>query len=35
MRTGFVAILTIAEGRISEIWVVPRDQHAVDEFWID
>lgn len=33
LDTGFILIFRIAEGRIAEIWAVPRDQYAVDEFW--
>ena len=35
LSTGFVLLLTIADQRISEVWAIPRDQHAVDEFWAD
>ncbi|TFG92259.1 MAG: nuclear transport factor 2 family protein [Myxococcales bacterium] len=33
LDTGFILIFRIAADRIAEIWAVPRDQHAVDEFW--
>ena len=33
LDTGFILIFRVEEGRIVEVWAVPRDQHAVDEFW--
>jgi ketosteroid isomerase-like protein len=33
LRTGFLLLFRVEEGRIAEIWAIPRDQHAVDEFW--
>ncbi len=33
LDTGFVLILRIEVDRLAEAWAVPRDQHAVDEFW--
>jgi hypothetical protein len=33
LDTGFILIFRIAGERIAEIWAVPRDQYAVDEFW--
>lgn len=33
LDTGFILLCRVEDGRISEIWSVPRDQHAVDEFW--
>ena len=33
LDTDFILLFRIEEGRIAEIWAVPRDQHAVDEFW--
>jgi hypothetical protein len=33
LDTGYILIFRIAESRIAEIWAVPRDQYAVDEFW--
>ncbi len=33
LETGFILIFRVEEGRIVEVWAVPRDQHAVDEFW--
>ncbi len=33
LDTGFILIFQVEEGRIVEVWAVPRDQHAVDEFW--
>jgi hypothetical protein len=33
LDTGFILIFRIAGDRIAEIWAVPRDQYAVDEFW--
>ena len=33
LDTGFILIFRVEEGRIFEVWAVPRDQHAVDEFW--
>ena len=32
---GFVLILRIEGDRLAEAWAVPRDQHAVDEFWAE
>ncbi len=33
LSTGFILIFRVADGHIAEVWAVPRDQHAVDEFW--
>ena len=33
LDTGYILIFRIADSRIAEIWAVPRDQYAVDEFW--
>jgi ketosteroid isomerase-like protein len=33
LDTGYILIYRIEDSRIAEIWAVPRDQYAVDEFW--
>ena len=33
LDTGWVLLLRIVDGRLAEAWSIPRDQHAVDEFW--
>ena len=33
LDTDFILLFRIDAGRIAEVWAVPRDQHAVDEFW--
>jgi hypothetical protein len=33
LDTDYILIFRIEESRIAEIWAVPRDQYAVDEFW--
>lgn len=33
LDTGFILLFRVSGGRIAEVWAVPRDQHAVDEFW--
>lgn len=33
LDTGWVLLLRIRDGRLAEAWSIPRDQHAVDEFW--
>lgn len=33
LDTGFILLFRVEDGRIAEVWAVPRDQHAVDEFW--
>jgi ketosteroid isomerase-like protein len=33
LDTDFILLFRVDEGRIAEVWAVPRDQHAVDEFW--
>lgn len=33
LDTGFILIFRIVGDRIAEIWAVPRDQYAVDDFW--
>ena len=33
LDTDFILLFRVEEGRIAEVWAVPRDQHAVDEFW--
>jgi ketosteroid isomerase-like protein len=33
LDTDFVLLLRFELDRLAEAWAVPRDQHAVDEFW--
>ena len=33
LDTEYILIYRIEASRIAEIWAVPRDQYAVDEFW--
>jgi len=33
LDTGFILIFRIEGSRLAEVWSVPRDQYAVDEFW--
>jgi ketosteroid isomerase-like protein len=33
LDTDFILLFRVDAGRIAEVWAVPRDQHAVDEFW--
>jgi len=33
LDTDYILIFRIEGSRIAEIWAVPRDQYAVDEFW--
>jgi ketosteroid isomerase-like protein len=33
LETGFVLLFRIEGSRLAEVWSVPRDQYAVDEFW--
>jgi ketosteroid isomerase-like protein len=33
LDTGFILIFRVEDERIAEVWAVPRDQYAVDEFW--
>jgi ketosteroid isomerase-like protein len=33
LDTDFILLFRIEGGRIAEVWAIPRDQHAVDEFW--
>ena len=33
LDTDFILLFRVEAGRIAEVWAVPRDQHAVDEFW--
>jgi ketosteroid isomerase-like protein len=33
LDTRFLLLFRVEEGRIAEVWAVPRDQYAVDEFW--
>jgi ketosteroid isomerase-like protein len=33
LDTDFILLFRIGAGRIAEVWAVPRDQHAVDDFW--
>ena len=33
LDTDFILIFRVEGERIAEIWAVPRDQYAVDEFW--
>ena len=33
LDTDFILLFRVEEGRLDEIWAVPRDQYAIDEFW--
>ena len=33
LDTQFVLLFRIESGRIAEVWSIPRDQYAIDEFW--
>jgi ketosteroid isomerase-like protein len=33
LDVGFILLFRIDDSRIAEVWAVPRDQYAVDEFW--
>ncbi len=33
LDTDFILLFRVQDERIAEVWAVPRDQHAVDEFW--
>ncbi len=33
LDTQFVLLFRIESGRIAEVWAIPRDQYAIDEFW--
>lgn len=33
LEIGFILIFRIADKRIAEVWAIPRDQYAIDEFW--
>lgn len=33
LDTGFILLFRIESSRLAEVWSVPRDQYAVDEFW--
>lgn len=33
LEIGFVLLMRFEDNQIAEIWAVPRDQYAVDEFW--
>jgi len=33
LDTDFILLFRVSAGKIAEVWAVPRDQHAVDEFW--
>jgi ketosteroid isomerase-like protein len=33
LDTGFILLFRIEASRLAEVWAVPRDQYAVDEFW--
>ena len=33
LDTGFILLFRVEDAQITEVWAVPRDQHAVDEFW--
>ena len=33
LDTEFILLFRVASGLIAEVWAIPRDQHAVDEFW--
>jgi ketosteroid isomerase-like protein len=33
LDTGFILLFRFGGERITEVWSIARDQHAVDEFW--
>lgn len=33
LDTGFVFLMRIEGDSVAEIWAIPRDQYAIDEFW--
>jgi ketosteroid isomerase-like protein len=33
IETGYILLVRIEGSQLAEVWTVPRDQHAVDEFW--
>ena len=33
LDTDFILLFRVEARRIAEVWAVPRDQHAIDEFW--
>jgi ketosteroid isomerase-like protein len=33
LETGYILLFRIENSRLAEVWSVPRDQYAVDEFW--
>ena len=33
LETNFILLFRIEGSRLAEVWSVPRDQYAVDEFW--
>jgi len=33
LDTGFVLLLRMEAGQLAEAWAIPRDQHAIDDFW--
>lgn len=33
LETDWILLLQIEDERLTEAWSIPRDQHAVDEFW--
>jgi ketosteroid isomerase-like protein len=33
LDTHFILLFRIESGRIAEVWAIPRDQYAIDEFW--
>jgi len=33
LDTDFILLFRIEASRIAEVWAVPREQYAVDEFW--
>jgi hypothetical protein len=33
LDTGFILLFRIEDSRLAEVWAVPRDQYALDEFW--
>ena len=33
LDTDFILLFRVEAGKIAEVWAVPRDQFAVDEFW--
>jgi ketosteroid isomerase-like protein len=33
LDTDFILLFRVDGGRLDEVWAIPRDQYAVDEFW--